>query len=503
MPSIPQGYVWSRDIDPNATFNAQSGQLKVGDRVYNQGSYFLQNGRAYINPNAHNQATQRNDQVGVRQLFGGRDDSVTWNGKNGVIGTPSGQLNRGDYTLNQNGRATIGYDQAAALMLNKPTRELNQENFQNTINMFKGAYDGLFSQTAGKESAFADYASKQKAANEAAVNAAYQQAQSNLQRQETSSWNRMMESARARGIEDSGLMNYEQAKVANSYAPEYQQMESNRAAGLAQAAAQAAQIEAQAKAAGDAQRAQMASQIFSSSINQLNRMQDIDLRKNEQLYGHYMGMYDRSREDQRWGKEFDSKQTQQTFDNNFRTGQQKADNTFRDKQLNESVRQYDTNRQDKRYEYDTSRQDRQYEYDTTRQDRLNQQGFENRLEWRKYSDAKNGTTPGKPKGKDATKAEALQAFSDMKKSGPIAVPEMLAQIDAKAQEYVSQGYDLQTVRDTAVYVATNGRYKNESEWDKVGSTASKKMNEQPVISDPAMSYQERILALNKAVKGIQ
>ncbi|GED16558.1 hypothetical protein [Aneurinibacillus migulanus] len=530
--AVPKGWSWVRDMDPNATFNPQSRQLTVNGKTYNDGSYMIENGRAYLNANAHQQAIQpKQGQIGVRFLFGGRDDSVGWDQKTGRITTPSGQLNRGDYTINKNDRAMIGYDQAAYLMLNRPVRELNQQNFDQTFNMFRGAYESMLGKAGSAQSAMEDYAAKAKGAQEAAVNAAYQQAQSNLKRQETGSWNRMMESARNRGIEDSNLMSYEQAKVTGAYAPEYQQLESNRAAGLAQAAAHAAQIGAEAQMRGDATRAQAASQVFSAAINQLNRMQDIDLRKNEQLSNLMMGLYDRSREDNKWDRQFDSQQTQQSWENNFRAGQQKADNLYRDKTFNENQRQFNLGRQDDLYKFDKNfgenqrqfnlgRQDRRYEFDAGRQDRRYE--FDNNLSlnrdqfaWQKqYQQGQltndtnrtnaeikkmNEMASGVKKSKNDTRAEALQLFSDMKNQGPIAVPEVLQQISSNAQAYSSQGYDVQTVRDTLIEVATNGKYKNEAAWNKAMQGLSQKAKEQTLPRKEGESYKDYILRQRDAV----
>lgn len=477
--AVPKGWSWARDMDPNATFNPQSRQLTVNGKTYNDGSYMIENGRAYLNANAHQQAIQPKGQIGVRFLFGGRDDSVGWDQKTGKITTPSGQLNREDYTINKNDRAMIGYDQAAYLMLNRPVRELNQQNFDQTFNMFRGAYESMLGKAGSAQSAMEDYAAKAKGAQEAAVNAAYQQAQSNLKRQETGSWNRMMESARNRGIEDSNLMSYEQAKVTGAYAPEYQQLESNRAAGLAQAAAHAAQIGAEAQMRGDATRAQAASQVFSAAINQLNRMQDIDLRKNEQLSNLMMGLYDRSREDNKWDRQFDSQQTQQSWENNFRAGQQKADNLYRDKTFNENQRQFNLGRQDDLYKFDKNfgenqrqfnlgRQDRRYEFDNNlslnrdqfawqkqyQQGQLTNDTNRTNAEIKKINEALGGTG-AKAKNKNQTQAEALPFFQNQHKNGGASIFEVLDFIDRNADRFVKeQGWDLQAARDAAVKAYT-------------------------------------------------
>jgi hypothetical protein len=478
--AVPKGWSWARDMDPNATFNPQSRQLTVNGKTYNDGSYMIENGRAYLNANAHQQAIQpKQGQIGVRFLFGGRDDSVGWDPKTGTITTPSGQLNRGDYTINKNNRATIGYDQAAYMMLNRPVRELNQQNFDQTFNMFRGAYESMLGKAGSAQSAMEDYAAKAKGAQEAAVNAAYQQAQSNLKRQETGSWNRMMESARNRGIEDSNLMSYEQAKVTGAYAPEYQQLESNRAAGLAQAAAHAAQIGAEAQMRGDATRAQAASQVFSAAINQLNRMQDIDLRKNEQLSNLMMGLYDRSREDNKWDRQFDSQQTQQSWENNFRAGQQKTDNLYRDKTFNESQRQFNLGRQDDLYKFNKNfgenqrqfnlgRQDRRYEFDQNhslnrdqfawqkqyQQGQLTNDTNRTNAEIKKINEALVGTG-AKAKNKNQTQAEALPFFQNQHKNGGASIFEVLDFIDQNADRFVKeQGWDLQAARDAAVKAYT-------------------------------------------------
>ncbi|MCP1357405.1 hypothetical protein [Aneurinibacillus migulanus] len=478
--AVPKGWSWARDMDPNATFNPQSRQLTVNGKTYNDGSYMIENGRAYLNANAHQQAIQpKQGQVGVRFLFGGRDDSVGWDPKTGTITTPAGNVNRGEYTVNKNNRAMIGYDQAAYLMLNRPVRELNQQNFDQTFNMFRGAYESMLGKAGSAQSAMEDYAAKAKGAQEAAVNAAYQQAQSNLKRQETGSWNRMMESARNRGIEDSNLMSYEQAKVTGAYAPEYQQLESNRAAGLAQAAAHAAQIGAEAQMRGDATRAQAASQVFSAAINQLNRMQDIDLRKNEQLSNLMMGLYDRSREDNKWDRQFDSQQTQQSWENNFRVGQQKADNLYRDKTFNENQRQFNLGRQDDLYKFDKNfgenqrqfnlgRQDRRYEFDNNlslnrdqfawqkqyQQGQLTNDTNRTNAEIKKINEALGGTG-AKAKNKNQTQAEALPFFQNQHKNGGASIFEVLDFIDQNADRFVKeQGWDLQAARDAAVKAYT-------------------------------------------------
>ncbi|MMZ62611.1 hypothetical protein D1872_248270 [compost metagenome] len=111
----------------------------------------------------------------------------------------------------------------------------------------------------------------------------------------------------------------------------------------------------------------------------------------------------------------------------------------------------------------------------------------------------NEMASGVKKSKNDTRAEALQLFSDMKNQGPIAVPEVLQQISSNAQAYSSQGYDVQTVRDTLIEVATNGKYKNEAAWNKAMQGLSQKAKEQTLPRKEGESYKDYILRQRDAV----
>lgn len=99
--------------------------------------------------------------------------------------------------------------------------------------------------------------------------AAYNASRNTLEKKETSSWNSIVKSALSRGLGASPLVSYEQRQVAEAYAPEYQQLESNRAAQLANIASQAALAADELALKGKEQEAQWASSLVQYALDAL------------------------------------------------------------------------------------------------------------------------------------------------------------------------------------------------------------------------------------------
>lgn len=261
--AVPSGYVWVRELDPNAVY--QGGVLKALGRTYKPGEFYLEGGRAYI-PSPVPEGYRW-----IREYF--PTGQVSYDPKTKTLTLPGG-LN-----LPQSSLVTVGgrtYAPASLLAQAYQTYAATYQPKQPTAEEVKRLSD-VYMQIYGP---LADVARERlgfnlKKIQETAeqqrrlAEAAYQTALSNLQQAETRSWNAIMKSALARGLGASPLTSYEQRKVAETYAPEYQKLETERAAQLANIASQAALAAEELALQGRQAEAEWASKIAEYAYNAL------------------------------------------------------------------------------------------------------------------------------------------------------------------------------------------------------------------------------------------
>lgn len=132
--------------------------------------------------------------------------------------------------------------------------------------------------------------------------ASHAQARHNLTGQERTHWNRMSKMSDARGIGTSPLAAYQQRQVAEAYAPEYQQLESQSAAQLGNIAGQAAMGSEQLANQSRELEAQYASQLAQIAHGMFNDDRSRADNLDQQGWDRGMQMYDRTTmtPQQRW-----------------------------------------------------------------------------------------------------------------------------------------------------------------------------------------------------------
>lgn len=108
---------------------------------------------------------------------------------------------------------------------------------------------------------------RQTSGQKGLVDAGYSQGLSNLQRQEEGSRMAASHSVAGRNISNSPLAEYERSKVTKAYAPEYQQLESNKAANIANIAANAIAAAENLTATGMANMAPFIGKIGDAAYN--------------------------------------------------------------------------------------------------------------------------------------------------------------------------------------------------------------------------------------------
>lgn len=263
--AVPSGYVWAREIDPNAQWNQQNRTVTVLGRTYQPGEYYLENGRAYV-PNPVPKGYQW-----IRSYFA--PDQVSYDPATKTVKLPGGLNLPQSSLLTVGGRTYAPASQlaqayqtyAATYKPPEPTATDVQRKSEALMQVYAPLMDVVKSRLGLNLENIQEQADQQRRLAEAA----YQTALANTQRKETADWNRIVKSALTRGLGASPLTSYEQRKVVEAYAPEYQQLETNRAAQLANIASQAALSAEELAMQGRELEAQWATQIAQYAYNAL------------------------------------------------------------------------------------------------------------------------------------------------------------------------------------------------------------------------------------------
>lgn len=259
--AVPSGYKWVRELDPSAVY--QNGVVKALGKTYNPGEYYMESGRAYV-PNPVPEGAQW-----IRSYFPG--GQVSYDQATGKIGLPGGLELQGGNLPTVGGKTYISPSQlatyyqthAATYKPKPPTAEEVRQQTEALMQVYAPVMDVTKERLGLNLKTIQEQADQQRRLAEAA----YQGALASTRRQETADWNTIVKSALSRGLGASPLTSYEQRKVAEAYAPEYQQLETNRAAQLANIASQAALSAEELAMQGRDIEAQWASKIAEYAYN--------------------------------------------------------------------------------------------------------------------------------------------------------------------------------------------------------------------------------------------
>ncbi|MFA7175174.1 MAG: hypothetical protein WC340_17505, partial [Kiritimatiellia bacterium] len=131
----------------------------------------------------------------------------------------------------------------------------------------------------------------------------WQSSSGNLQRSETGAWNAITKSALSRGLGASPLASYEQRKVAETYAPAYQQLENNRAAALANISSQAALGSEALAAQAKELEAQLMQDIMGAATGQFQQAQATEQAQLAQVINYLLGQENTAYERERQGQQ--------------------------------------------------------------------------------------------------------------------------------------------------------------------------------------------------------
>ncbi len=263
--TIPTGYKWIRELDPSAQWNPDTRQITALGRTFNPEDYYLEDGRAYIkNPIPEGYQW-------IRSYFA--PDQVSYDPATKTVKLPGGLNLPQSSLLTVGGRTYAPASQlaqayqtyAATYKPPEPTATDVQRKSEALMQVYAPLMDVVKSRLRLNLENIQEQADQQRRLAEAA----YQTALANTQRKETADWNRIVKSALTRGLGASPLTSYEQRKVVEAYAPEYQQLETNRAAQLANIASQAALSAEELAMQGRELEAQWASQIAQYAYNAL------------------------------------------------------------------------------------------------------------------------------------------------------------------------------------------------------------------------------------------
>lgn len=279
---VPSGYVWSREIDPNAYLNPNTQVLTVAGRQYNPGEYYLENNRAYI------PSPVPEDYRWIRSYFA--PGMVSYDAATKTINLPGGLkipqeqlLTLGDKTyISPSQLAQYYHTYAATYKPPEPTINDVKQKTEALMQVYSPLMQTVRDRLGFDLKKIQEQAEQQRKLAEVA----YETARSNLQRQQTADWNTIFKSALKRGLGASPLMSYTQRKVVEAYAPSFENLEKNRAAQLANIASQAALAADELAVRGKELEAQWASQIAQYAYNALQ--QDAEMqRKALQTLGQY------------------------------------------------------------------------------------------------------------------------------------------------------------------------------------------------------------------------
>ncbi len=205
----------------------------------------------------------------IRQLV----PNVVWDEATRTIKLPGGLSIPLSSTLVIGGRAYVTPQQIATWYTTAPpvTPQITPEAVQQKAQAYAQVLEPLRQAWQAQYEFALKKAQEQAEQQRRLAELAYEQARSALERKETADWNAIVKSALARGLGASPLVSYEQRKVTEAYAPQYKELESERAVQLANIASQAALAAQELALQGQQQQAQWLSAISQYALSELEK----------------------------------------------------------------------------------------------------------------------------------------------------------------------------------------------------------------------------------------
>jgi len=295
--AMPKGYTWARELDPNALWN--KGILTAMGKTYKPGEYYLEGGRAYIpgavnTPGITNTIPQGIPQgfAPIRSYF--TPGQVTYNPAQKMIGLPYGLNIPQSQLFTSRGQTYAPASQLAQAygtyaQTYKP-QELTTTDVQKKAALYRQLAEPLMQANREQRELEAKKYTSQAEQQRRLAETAYQASLSGLQRAEGKGMMGAAHSVAGRNLSSSPLAEYERRKVAEAYAPEYQQLETSKAAQLANIASQAALAMDTLAQQGRTEEAQYAGQAMQWSLQQLQEEQGKKLQQVQSLAQYLSGL---------------------------------------------------------------------------------------------------------------------------------------------------------------------------------------------------------------------
>ena len=230
-----------------------------------------------------------NGYIPIRSWFEGQGQKVNWDQNTKTINAGNFTFKPGDY-IEQNGISYINPTKLAGSYLSQPQQQLNQQTLQPYIDTAKSIYEPTYNTRSEALQRALNNISSQAENQRRLAEVAFQSSRSALQRQETQDEEKARRSAIARGTYSSGLYDHAQQELDKAYAPEYQQLESNKAANLANIASQAALASENLASQTKDLEAQMMQNIMTTALQNFQQGQTGQSQKTQQLANYLLNL---------------------------------------------------------------------------------------------------------------------------------------------------------------------------------------------------------------------
>lgn len=306
--AIPTGYNWARELDPNAKWD--NGLLTVSGKTYKPGEYYLEGGRSYLPGVAGASGVTNAVPQGyspIRDFFA--PGQVSYDPTQKTIGLPFGLNIPQSQLLTSGGRTYAPASQMAQAygtyaQTYKP-QELTTTDVQKKAELYKQLMEPLMQASREQRELEARKYTSQAEQQRRLAETAYQASLSGLQRAEGKGMMGAAHSVAGRNLSSSPLAEYERRKVTEAYAPEYQQLETSKAAQLANVASQAALAMDTLAQQGRTEEAQYAAQAMQGALQQLQEEQEKETQQVQSLAQYFSGLVEKQQEAAKlaWEKE--------------------------------------------------------------------------------------------------------------------------------------------------------------------------------------------------------
>lgn len=241
--------------------------------------------------------------IPIRSWFEGQGQKVNWDPNTKTITTSGGMsFSPSDYQISDD-KAYIDPAKLAGQYVGKPQSQMTQETLQPYVDTARQMYEPIYNARSDALQRALDRIQSQAESQRGQAEADWQSSSGNLQRSETGAWNAITKSALSRGLGASPLASYEQRKVAETYAPAYQQLENNRAAALANISSQAALGSEALAAQAKELEAQLMQDIMGAATGQFQQAQATEQAQLAQVINYLLGQENTAYERERQGQQ--------------------------------------------------------------------------------------------------------------------------------------------------------------------------------------------------------